>query len=341
MQLQAIAQKLKCELEGDPTLEIVGVASLQDAKSGDLSFVSERRYLALLSQTAASAVIVEPNLAVPAHVACLRTPHPRLGFAHAIELFYQPYQEPIGIHPTAVIDPSAELGAEVRIGAHVVIGAGVRIGDHTEIHANVTIYPGVRIGHNCQLFANCVIHERSQIGDHCLIHSGAVIGDDGFGHVPQADGTWYRMLQSGYVVLEEGVDIGSNTTLDRPAVGETRIGRGTKIDNLVQLGHGVKTGSNCVLVSQVGVSGGVELGHHVVLGGQVGVAGHIKLGDRVMAVGQTGITGDVGSDQVIGGYPHQAHTEWRRVSIAQRRLPELLKTIRHLERRVQELEELR
>ncbi|NJK62051.1 MAG: UDP-3-O-(3-hydroxymyristoyl)glucosamine N-acyltransferase [Synechococcaceae cyanobacterium SM2_3_1] len=338
MKLHALAHALHCPFEGDPDLEIQGVAALVEAKPGDLSFVSESKFLPLLEQTHASAVLVKPNCPVPAGLAAVHSSYPRFSFAKAIELFYQPFQLPAGIHPTAVIAADAQLGAGVAIAAHVVVESGVIIGDYTQIHANVTLYPQVQIGRDCQLFANCVIHERSVIGDHCLIHSGAVIGDDGFGHVPLTDGSWYRMLQSGRVVLEEGVDVGANTTIDRPAVGETRIGRGTKIDNLVQVAHGVKIGPDSVLTSQVGISGGTTLGRHVVLGGQVGVAGHLNLGDNVTAVGQSGITNHVPAGEVVAGYPHQPHPQWKRSSVALRQLPDLLRTVRYLEKRLQELE---
>ncbi|MDX2270478.1 MAG: UDP-3-O-(3-hydroxymyristoyl)glucosamine N-acyltransferase [Cyanobacteriota bacterium] len=337
MQLQTIAQRLHLALEGDPTLEITGVAALGEAQPGQLSFVSDPKYLPLLEQTQASALVLDEKTVAPPPIACLRARDPRLAFAQAIELFYQPYQPPLGIHPTAVIAPDVQLGEQVSIGSHVVLGAGVVIGSHTHIHANVTIYPQVQIGEGCQLFANCVIHERTIIGHRCLIHSGAVIGDDGFGHVPQADGRWYRMMQSGHVVLEDDVDVGSNTTIDRPAVGETRIGRGTKIDNLVQIGHGVKMGSHCVIVSQVGIAGGTQLGNHVILAGQVGIVGHITIGDRVIATGQTGITSSVAAGETVSGYPHQSAAQWRRLVAIERNLPDLLKKVRQLEQQVEKL----
>jgi len=220
-----------------------------------------------------------------------------------------------------------------------VVMEGVKIGDYTQIHPNVTIYPHVRIGSRCQLFANCVIHERTEIGDDCLIHSGAVIGDDGFGHIPLPDGSWRRMLQAGRVVLEDGVEVGSNTTIDRAAVGETRIGRGTKIDNLVQIGHGVKTGSHCLIVAQVGIAGSTQLGHHVILAGQCGLAGHLHIGDGVRVAAQTGVTSDVPAGQTVAGYPHQPIAEWRRSMAVQRHLPELQRTLRKLEARVAKLEQ--
>ncbi len=341
MQLDQIIQSLKplpCSIEGDATLEISGVASLTDAQPGDLSFVSEAKFVSLLEQTQASAVFADPTLLVPAPITCIRTPNPRLAFAKTIELFYQPFQVASQVHPSAHIAPDVQLGSNVAIGPNVVIEAGVIIGAATQIHANVVIYPHVSIGAGCVLFANCVIHERTQIGQACLIHSGAVIGDDGFGHVPQADGTWYRMVQSGRVVLEDGVDIGSNSTIDRPAVGETRIQTGSKIDNLVQVGHGVQVGPHSVLAAQVGVAGGTQLGHHVVLGGQVGVTGHIQLGHGATAVARSGITNSVPAGQIVGGYPHQPHREWLRSMSAIRQLPDLVKTIHRLEKKLEKLE---
>ncbi len=338
MQLQEIAQKLGCAYEGDPHLEIHGVASLAAAQAGELSFLSEARYLPLLEQTQASAVIVEESTTLPRPIPCLRGRDPRYLFAQAIELFYQPYRAPAGIHPTAVVDASAQLGEGVAIGPHVVVMAGVKIGDHTQIHANVTIYPQVQIGSHCQLFANCVIHERTEMGDDCLIHSGAVIGDDGFGHIPLADGSWRRMLQAGRVVLEDGVEVGSNTTIDRAAVGETRIGRGSKIDNLVQIGHGVHIGPDCVIIAQVGIAGGTQLGHHVILAGQSGLAGHLQIGDGVRVAAQTGVTSDIPAGQTVAGYPHQPVSEWRRSMAALRHLPDLQRTLRKLQARVAELE---
>jgi UDP-3-O-[3-hydroxymyristoyl] glucosamine N-acyltransferase len=338
MQLQEIARNLGCAYEGDPHLEIHGVASLAEAQVGELSFLSEARYLPLLEQTQASAVIVEESTTLPRPIPCLRGQDPRFLFAQAIELFYQPYRAPAGIHPTAVVDASAQLGEGVAIGPHVVVMEGVKIGAHTQIHANVTIYPRVQIGSRCQLFANCVIHERTEIGDDCLIHSGAVIGDDGFGHIPLSNGSWRRMLQAGRVVLEDGVDVGSNTTIDRAAVGETRIGRGSKIDNLVQIGHGVHIGPDCVLIAQVGIAGGTQLGHHVILAGQSGLAGHLQIGDGVRVAAQTGVTSDIPAGQTVAGYPHQPVAEWRKSMAALRHLPDLQRTLRKLQARVAELE---
>ncbi len=335
MRLDAIAAALGCGWRGDPALEITGVAALTEAGSQQLSFVAEQRYLPLLQGTQAGAVIVDPGWDLPDQTpGLIFSPQPRLTFAKAIELFYQSFRLLPGIHPTAVIGSHVQLGQEVAVGPHVVIADDVIIGNRTQIQAQVVIYPGVKIGSDCQVLARCVIGERTQIGNGCIIHCGAVIGDDGFGHVPQPDGSWYRMPQAGRVVLEDQVEIGSNTTVDRPAVGETRIGHGTKIDNLVQIGHGVSIGSHSLLVSQVGIAGGAKLGSHVILGGQVGVAGHITLGDGVMAGAQAGITQDVPAGIQVGGHPHQPIATWRRISITLRQLPDLLRRVRRLEQQL-------
>ncbi|MFO5492099.1 MAG: UDP-3-O-(3-hydroxymyristoyl)glucosamine N-acyltransferase, partial [Cuspidothrix sp.] len=233
----------------DQDLEITGVAAIEEAIAGNISYVEGTKFGSLIASTAASALIL-PNdeklqlEATTRGIAWLATPEPRLLFAKAISLFYQPYRPTPAIHPSAVIDSDTKIGEDVYIGAHVVISPGVEIGNGAIIHPNVVIYPAAKIGDRTTLHANCTIHERSQIGADCMIHSGAVIGSEGFGFVPTRTG-WSKMEQSGYTVLEDGVEVGCNTAIDRPAVGETRIGKNTKIDNLVQIGHGSQIGSGC------------------------------------------------------------------------------------------------
>ena len=252
-------------------LEITGVAQIEEATLGTLSYIEGAKYASELEKTAASAVILPMDDALQAKanqrgIAWIAGHNPRLLFAQTIALFYQPFQPAPEIHPTAVIHPSAEIGSKVYIGAHVVIQAGVKIGSGVCIHPNVVIYPEVQIGDNTVLHANCTIQERTLIGANCVIHSGAVIGGEGFGFVATPSG-WFKMQQSGRTVLEEGVEVGCNSNIDRPAVGETRIGRNTKIDNLAQIGHGCKVGTNCALSGQVGLAGGVKLGNNVILAG--------------------------------------------------------------------------
>jgi UDP-3-O-[3-hydroxymyristoyl] glucosamine N-acyltransferase len=232
-----------------------------------------------------------------------------------------------------VIDSSADLGKDVAIGAHVVIQAGVSLGDGVCIHPNVVIYPEVTVGDRTQLHANCVIHERTQIGSNCVIHSGAAIGSEGFGFVPTKEG-WYKMEQSGRVVLEDGVEIGCNSAVDRPAVGETRIKRHTKLDNLVHVAHGCQIGEACAMAAQVGLAGGVTVGNRVILAGQVGIANQVKIGDGAIATAQTGVHRDVEPGAIVSGYPAIPNKLWLKISAIYNRLPEMYQGIRELRRQL-------
>jgi UDP-3-O-[3-hydroxymyristoyl] glucosamine N-acyltransferase len=267
-------------------------------------------------------------------IAWIGVSEPRLLFARVIALFYQPFHPTPEIHPSAVIHPSAEIGKDVYIGAHVVIQPGVKIGDQACIHPNVVIYPDVQIGDRTILHANCTIHERARIGANCVIHSGAVIGAEGFGFVPTTTG-WLKMEQSGYTVLEDGVEVGCNTTIDRPAVGETRVARNTKIDNLVQIGHGCQIGENCAMASQVGLAGGVKVGNRVILAGQVGIANQAKIGDGAIASAKAGIHNDVEPGAIVSGIPALPHKLFLKVAAVYSRLPEMYQTLKQLQRRLE------
>jgi UDP-3-O-[3-hydroxymyristoyl] glucosamine N-acyltransferase len=307
--------------------DLLGVAAIQQASKGMIAFIESSAFAHWVSETEASVLILPQKLdltqvALERGIAWVVTENPRLLFAKVLGLFYQPWQPKPAIHSTAAIDPTAQLGMGVSIGAHVTIQSRVKVGDGVCIHANVVIYPEVEIGDRSILHANCTIHERSMIGQDCTIHSGAAIGSEGFGFVPTVTG-WVKMPQSGRVVLEDGVEVGCNTTIDRPAVGETRVGAGTKIDNLVQVGHGCQIGRNCILVSQVGLAGAVELGDRVVLAGQVGVSEKIKVGTGAIATGKAGIIQDVAVGETVSGFPAIPHKLWLRVSVLLRRLPEL------------------
>jgi UDP-3-O-[3-hydroxymyristoyl] glucosamine N-acyltransferase len=316
--------------------ELTGVAAIDHADQNSLSYVEGGKFAAMVSTTKATALILPLDETLQAqasqrNIAWIATSDPRLLFAQAIALFYQPFKPTPGIHPRAVIEPTTTIGKDVYIGANVVIQAGVTIGDRVTIHPNVVIYPDVIIGNDTMLHANCTIHERTQIGAGCVIHSGAVIGAEGFGFVPTATG-WYKMEQSGYTLLEDGVEIGCNSAVDRPAVGETRIGRNTKLDNLVQVGHGCQIGQNCALASQVGLAGGAIIGNGVMLGGQVGVANQVTVGDRVIATGQTGITGNVAAGEMVSGMPHIPSRLYRKLFVMYKRLPEMYKMYQELKR---------
>jgi UDP-3-O-[3-hydroxymyristoyl] glucosamine N-acyltransferase len=317
--------------------DVQGVSAIEEAVSGTLSYIDGGKFASFVKNTPATALILPLDEALQAQaqergIAWLATSQPRLVFAQAIALFYQPYRPSAGIHPTAVIDPTATIGQQVSIGAHAVIQAGSTIGDQVCIHPNVVLYPEVSIGDRTVLHANCVIHERSQIGADCMIHSGAVIGAEGFGFVPTQEG-WYKMEQSGYVILEDGVEIGCNSTIDRPSVGETRVGRNTKIDNLVQIGHGCIIGANGAIAAQAGLAGGTIVGNRVILGGQVGIANQARIGDGVTAGAKAGIHSSVPAGQVVMGYPGVPYNLFLKISAIYSRLPEMYQTYRRLQRR--------
>jgi UDP-3-O-[3-hydroxymyristoyl] glucosamine N-acyltransferase len=318
--------------------EITGVAAVEEAANSSLSYIEGPKFASFVSKTAANALILPPDEALQVealarNIAWIATPEPRLLFAKAIQLFYQPWHPTPEIHPTAVIHPSAKIGSDVYIGPHVVIQQGVEIGNSVCIHPNVVIYPDARIGERTTLHANCTIHERTRIGADCVIHSGAVIGAEGFGFVPSKEG-WVKMEQSGYTVLEDNVEIGCNSAVDRPAVGETRIGRSTKIDNLVQIGHGCQIGNGCALAGQSGMAGGVKLGNGVILAGQAGVANQSKLGDGAIATAQAGVLHDIAPGEIYSGSPAIPYKTYLKVSAITSRLPEMYQLFRQLQRKL-------
>lgn len=318
--------------------ELNGVAAIDEAEAGQLSYIEGAKFAAQVATTRAGALILPMNDALQTQatergLAWVAVRDPRLAFAQAIALFYQPYRPTAGIHPTAVIDPSATLGDRVAIGAHAVIQAGVTVGHDVVIHPNVVIYPGATIGDRTVLHANCVIHERTQIGADCVIHSGAAIGSEGFGFVPVAEG-WVKMEQSGYTVLEDGVEIGCNSTVDRPAVGETRIKRYTKLDNLVHIAHGCQVGEGCAMAAQVGLAGGVKVGNRVILGGQVGIANNAEIGDGVQAGAQCGIHNDVAAGSVVIGSPAIPYRQFLKVAALWNRLPEMSQTLKQIQKQL-------
>ena len=327
------AENQPFNLANDP--ELNGAAALNQALAGELSFLEPgNALLAALAETQASALILPPDSelhgkATERGIAWVALKNPRLGFAESLEQLYPKRQLAAEIHPTAVIDPTAELAAGIHVGAHVVIGANCKIGADCIIHPAVVIYPDVEIGACCELNAQAVLHPGSRLADSCVVHSHAVIGSEGFGFVPTADG-WRKMPQTGLVVLENGVEIGCGSTIDRPSVGETRIGAGSKIDNLVQVGHGVSMGKNCALAAQVGIAGGAKLGNGVILAGQVGVANRAVIGDGAIASSKSGIHGEVAAGGVVSGYPAIPNRLWLRCSAVFSKLPEMARSLRQL-----------
>jgi UDP-3-O-[3-hydroxymyristoyl] glucosamine N-acyltransferase len=355
MKLRELAERLACRLEGDGEIEIVRVAGIEDAGPGDLTFVANPKYLPTLSTTRASAVLLHDDAPAPpldaargalsasrrASIALLRTPDPYLGFARAVGLFAPEWKPEPGVHAMAAVARDAKLGADVSIGAFVAVGEGATVGDRTVVFPNVTIGTGARIGADCVVHSNVAIRERVAIGDRVVLQNGVVVGGDGYGFVRRGDGTHEKIPQVATVVIEDDVELGANTTVDRPAVGETRIKAGTKIDNLVQIAHGVIIGRNVLMAAQVGIAGSTEIGDDVMFGGQVGVGGHLTIGRGVVAVGQSGITNSVEPGAMIAGYPAIDAREWRRAAAVFRRLPELKKRIEELEARLAELNALK
>jgi UDP-3-O-[3-hydroxymyristoyl] glucosamine N-acyltransferase len=331
VKLGEIAAHLDCALNGNANLEITGVVGIEKAESGHLSFVSNPKYAAKARTTKASAVIVSPDFPdVPP--ATLRTPNPYLAFARAIELFYEPPKQAAGIDATARISSSAKIGEGASIGPFVVIEDDVRIGRNCTIHPFVHIWRGSRIGDHFKAYAHVSVREHCRIGNNVILQDGAKIGTDGYGYAKKDDGSYYKIVQSGIVVLEDDVEVGANSTVDRATIGETRIRRGTKIDNLVQIGHSSDVGEDTLLCSQVGLAGSSKIGRSVILTGQVGVAGHLEIGDRVIATAQSGIPNSIEADKVVSGYPAIDNKLWLKSSAVFKRLPELLKRIEALEK---------
>ena len=336
MKLRDLAERLACRLEGDGEIDIVRVAGIEDAGPGDLTFVANPKYLPAVATTRASAVLLRDD-APAGSSAVLRTPEPYLAFARAVGLFAPRWQPEPGVHPMAAVARDAHLGDRVSIGAFVSVGEGAVVGDRTIVFPNVTIGSGTRIGADCVLHSNVSIRERVTIGDRVVLQNGVVIGGDGYGFVRRGDGTHEKIPQVAVVVIEDDVELGANTTVDRPAVGETRIKAGTKIDNLVQIGHGVTVGRNVLMAAQVGIAGSTDVEDDVVFGGQVGVGGHLTIGRGAIAVGQSGVTNSLDPGAFVAGYPAIDSRDWRKASVLFRRLPEMKRRIEQLEARVAEL----
>lgn len=328
MKLHDLAEKLGLKLEPPGAdAEITGIAGIENAGPGQVTFIFNPRYAAQAGSTRASAIIVDekfPSVETPT----LRSRNPQYAYLQAAELFHKPVEYERAIHPTAVIHPSARIGKHASIGAYVVIEADVVLGDSCTLLPHVMIYRGCRIGNNFFAHSHVAIREHSEIGNNVLLHNGTVIGSDGFGFAKDGEGRWQKIVQSGKVVIEDDVEVQANCCIDRGSLGETRIGRGTKIDNLVHVAHNCVVGENSMLCSQVGLAGSTELGKNVLLAGQVGVAGHCKLGDGVVVTAQSGTHGDIEPGRMISGSPAFDHKQWRRSVTLFSRLPELARAVR-------------
>jgi len=337
--LSGVTETTPRHLADDPVLQ--GAHALDQAMAGQLSFLEPGNALAAaLAATGASAVLIpaqgdEAQLlqqqASERGLAWVALSDPRLGFAEALDALYPRPAKPAGIHPSAVVDPTAQVDPSAHLGPYVVIGAAVQVAAGCTIHASATLYDDVVLAEGCTIHSGAVLHPGSRLGRGCVVHSNAVIGSEGFGFVPTASG-WRKMPQTGQVILEDGVEVGCGSTIDRPSVGQTRIGAGTKIDNLVHVGHGVVTGQGCALAAQVGIAGGARLGNGVILAGQVGLANKAVMGDRAIASSKSGVHGEVAAGEVVSGYPAIPNRLWLRCSAAFNKLPELTKAVRSLEK---------
>jgi UDP-3-O-[3-hydroxymyristoyl] glucosamine N-acyltransferase len=335
MKLREIAAALGCGLAGDGELEIHGVAGLEHAGPGELTFLANPKYAPKVRHTRAAAILTaEP---IPAR-ACLVSGNPYLDFARALALFYQPPQPPCGVSPLAWVASSAVLGENCSIAPFAVVGERVRLGRNAVLHPHVVIYEGVEIGDDFLAHSHATVREFCRIGNRVILQNGVVIGGDGFGFAKRADGSHFKIVQSGVTVIEDDVEIQSLTSVDRATVGETRVRRGAKIDSLVQVGHTCVVGEDNIICAQTGLAGTTVLERNVLLAGQVGSAGHLTVHEGATVYAQSGIGGDVPAGARISGSPAFAANEWLRAATAFAKLPQVLKEIRELKKRVEELE---
>src|SRR5438477_2852050 len=328
MKLSAIASALHARLEnGSPDTEIIGLNGIEQAGPGELTFVSNPKYAAAARSTNASAVIVGEDFP-PIATAMLRAKNPYLSFARALELFHQPQRYAPGRHATAIVHASARIGVNAHIGPYVVIDEGVEVGANAVLLAHVVIYRGVKIGDNFFAHAHAVVRENCRVGNNVLLQNGVVIGADGFGFAKTAEGRWHKIPQPAPVVIEDDVEVQANSCIDRASVGETRIARGVKVDNLVQVGHGSHVGEDVLLCAQVGLAGSTEIGNRAILTGQVGVVGHCKIGDNAIVTPQSGVAADIPAGALVSGAPAVDHRAWLKYSAILPRLPELVQAVR-------------
>lgn len=334
MKLSELATLTGAQVESDSDIEIVGAAGLDDATPGQVTFLANPRYTPRVKATKASAIYLSRDGKIESDISILRSKDPYLAYTRALRIFNpEPLVEPF-IHPTAVIDSSANIGEGVSIGALSVIGRNVNIAAGVQIYPNVTVYEGVNIGPSSVIHSGVVIRAKSQIGARVIIHNNTVIGCDGFGYAKDEDRRWLKIPQTGRVVLEDDVEIGAGTTIDCASVGETRIGRGTKIDNLVQIGHSCTIGEDSLICAQVGLAGSSHIGNRVVLAGQAGVAGHLRIGDDVVLTAKSATSHDVPAGKVLSGIPAFDNREWLRSTAAFRRLGEMYRSLRSLEEKL-------
>lgn len=336
MKLGEIAEKLGCKLEGDAKTEIKGVAGIEEAREGELTFLANRKYRSMLATTRASAIVVSREEG-PLRPAALRSENPYLDFARAIELFHAAPVFDEGVHPTAIIAKSAKIGPGAHVGPYCFVDENVQIGRRAVLHSFVAIYRGAKIGDDFFAHSHCAVRESCRIGNRVILQNGVVVGSDGFGYARQTDGRWYKMRQAGTAAIEDDVEIQAGSAIDRATIGETLIGRGAKIDNLVQVGHACKVGEDALLCGQVGLAGSTRVGKSCILAGQVGAAGHLTIGDGATLTAQSGVPTDVPSGAIYSGYPAMENLAWRKSVAVFDRLPDLQKEVRELREEVARL----
>jgi UDP-3-O-[3-hydroxymyristoyl] glucosamine N-acyltransferase len=327
-----IAKHVGGEVLGDAALKITGFAPADRAQRGDLTFAENENYFARAEQSAASVIIIDGPFVSKGKV-LIRVPNARIAFAKVLPLFFPETAFAPGIHPTAIVPPSAQIDPAAHIGPYCVLGENVRIGPRSVLQGGNHVGAACQIGEDVRLFPNVVVYPGTEIGNRVRIHAGAVIGADGFGYVAD-DGVQRKVPQIGNVIIQDDVELGANVTVDRGALGPTIIGRGSKIDNLVQIGHNVTLGEHCIIVAQAGIAGSTKAGNHRVLGGQSGVAGHLKIGDDVTIGAQSGVMHDIPDGEKWFGYPAQPDRKTKREMIAIQQLPELIRRFNELEKRL-------
>ena len=338
MKLREIADALGCRLEGDGEMEIAGVAGMEHAGPTQLTFLANPKYAPKVKHTRAGAILVaEPLKGI--EIACLVSSNPYLDFARALALFYQPPRPAPGIHALACVAPTAVLGENCSIGPFASVGERVRIGNNAVLHPHVVIYEGVEIGDDFLAHSHATVREFCRIGTRVVLQNSVVVGGDGFGFAKRPDGTQYKIVQSGITVIEDDVEIQTLTSIDRATVGETRVKRGAKIDSLVQVGHACTVGEDNIVCAQTGLAGSTVLEKNVILAGQVGSSGHLTVHEGAVVYAQSGIGGDVAAGACISGSPAFATSEWLRAVTAFPKLPELLKTVRELKKKVEKLKQ--
>lgn len=336
MELRILAERLNAQLNGPGDADIRGAAGLLDAVDGDITFLSDEKYASDMERSRASAVIIGRSMKVPG-LPSLIVKNPRFAFAQALTILYGKPYVPGGISEKAVIGKDASIGSDTTIHPYAVIGAGATIGKRTLISSGVFIGAGAVVGDECVIHANVSIYEGVQLGHRVIIHAGTVIGSDGFGFVTEG-GIHHKIPQIGGVLIEDDVELGANCTIDRAALGNTVIKRGTKLDNSVHVAHNVSIGEHCLIAAQVGVAGSATLGSYVVIGGQAGVADHVTVGDRVMIGGGSGITRDMEAGKIVAGYYAMPLRDWLKTQALLPKLPDMAKRISSMERHIQELE---